>query len=71
VWYGRDFAEVNKLLAADSTAPVAARALAYKEALSLLVSQRRPSYYQENLDDLESLTNAYLRILATAGVVPA
>ncbi|ANJ72467.1 transglycosylase domain-containing protein [Ralstonia insidiosa] len=71
VWYGRDFAEVNKLLAPDSTAPLAARALAYKEALSLLVSQRRPSYYQENLDDLESLTNAYLRILATAGVIPA
>lgn len=71
VWYGRDFAEVNRLLAPGSTAPLPARALAYKEALSLLVSQRRPSYYLDNLDDLESLTNAYLRVLAASGVIPA
>ncbi|PLC40974.1 glycosyl transferase family 51 [Ralstonia pickettii] len=70
VWYGRDFAQVNALLAAQSTAPLPERALAYKEALSLLVSQRRPSYYLENLDELETLTNAYLRVLATSGVIP-
>jgi membrane peptidoglycan carboxypeptidase len=70
VWYGRDFAQVNTLLSAGSTAPLADRALAYKEALSLLVSQRRPSYYLDNLDELESLTNAYLRVLATSGVIP-
>ncbi|WP_439891222.1 transglycosylase domain-containing protein [Ralstonia sp. 25C] len=70
VWYGRDFAQVNALLSDKSTAPLADRALAYKEALSLLVSQRRPSYYQENLDELESLTDAYLRVLAATAVIP-
>ena len=70
VWYGRDFAQINALLAAQSAAPLADRALAYKEALSLLVSQRRPSYYLENLDELETLTNAYLRVLAASGVIP-
>lgn len=69
VWYGRDFAQVNALLLATSTAPLADRALAYKEALSLLVSQRRPSYYLDNLDELEALTNAYLRVLAASGVI--
>jgi membrane peptidoglycan carboxypeptidase len=71
VWYGRDFAEVNALLAERSPASPEAQALAYKEALSLLISQRRPSYYLKNLDDLESLTDAYLRLLASAGVIPA
>ncbi|MCO5398800.1 transglycosylase domain-containing protein [Ralstonia soli] len=70
VWYGRDFGQVNALLSAKSTALLEDRALAYKEALSLLVSQRRPSYYLDNLDELEALTNAYLRVLAATGVIP-
>jgi len=70
VWYGRDFAQVNALLSTTSEASLDERALAYKEALSLLVSQRRPSYYLENLDELEALTNAYLRVLAATGVIP-
>ncbi|ATG19883.1 glycosyl transferase family 51 [Ralstonia pickettii] len=69
VWYGRDFAQVNALLSPTSEALLADRALAYKEALSLLVSQRRPSYYLENLDELETLTNAYLRVLGASGVI--
>ncbi|MHC6075298.1 transglycosylase domain-containing protein [Ralstonia solanacearum] len=69
VWYGRDFAQVNALLAERSPASLEARALAYKEALILLISQRAPSYYLENLDDLESLTDAHLRLLAGAGVI--
>jgi membrane peptidoglycan carboxypeptidase len=71
VWYGRDFAQVNALLADPGSAPLEARALAYKEALSLLISQRRPSYYLEHLDDLEELTDAHLRVLAGAGIIPA
>lgn len=31
----------------------------------------RPSYYLENLDDLESLTDSYLRLLAGEGIIPA
>ena len=37
-WYGRDFAATNRLLA-DPAAPLADRARAFKEALSLLVAQ--------------------------------
>ncbi|HSW06463.1 MAG TPA: transglycosylase domain-containing protein [Aquabacterium sp.] len=60
-WYGRDFAEVNRLLlapVADGGPPLPQRralafkqalvplqALAFKQALALMVAQRRPSYY--------------------------
>jgi membrane peptidoglycan carboxypeptidase len=43
VWYGRDFADVNRVLLGKLDAPGAA--LAYKQALSLLIAQRRPSHY--------------------------
>ncbi|WP_265583940.1 transglycosylase domain-containing protein [Chitinimonas koreensis] len=67
-WYGRDFAEVNRLLAGRGHEP--ARALAFKQALSLIISQRRPSYYLGNAASrLESLTDSYLRILAAQGVI--
>ena len=69
VWYGRDFADVNRILGGRLDAPGAA--LAYKEALSLLIAQRRPSYYLGDGDeDLEQLTNSHLRLLAQAGVIP-
>jgi membrane peptidoglycan carboxypeptidase len=73
-WYGRDFAEVNRLLApgmADK-GPDAAKsgALAFKQALSLMVAQRRPSYYlAEGEPVLRQLTDSYLRVLADAGIV--
>lgn len=44
--------------------------LAYKEVLSLLVSQWWLSYHLKNLDELEALTSAHLRVLATSGVTP-
>ncbi|MDB5775780.1 MAG: glycosyl transferase family 51 [Herbaspirillum sp.] len=68
-WYGRDFAQINGLLAPDSTAPLPQRALAYKEALSLLISQRRPSYYLARIDELEAMTNSYIRLMADNGVI--
>ncbi|MGZ3183185.1 MAG: transglycosylase domain-containing protein [Telluria sp.] len=68
VWYGRDFDSVNKILRSNRTDPDAA--LVYKEALSLMIAQRRPSYYlAEGRDDLETLTDAHLRVLAQAGVI--
>lgn len=68
-WYGREFDEVNKLLKSDSAA-LAARARVYKQALSLMISQRRPSgYLAGDLSELEQLTNTYLRLMATAGVI--
>jgi membrane peptidoglycan carboxypeptidase len=70
VWYGRDFADVSRALHGDLTQP--ANALAYKQALSLLIAQRRPSYYLGDGDeDLEQLTDSHLRLLAQAGVITA
>ncbi|MBV8502742.1 MAG: transglycosylase domain-containing protein [Paucibacter sp.] len=79
-WYARDFTEVNTLLRAQTTEAsgkpaeglTSARALAYKQALSLLIAQRRPSHYLvQGEADLNTLTNSYLRVMAEAGVIPA
>jgi membrane peptidoglycan carboxypeptidase len=80
-WYGRDFAEVNRLLAQITAktgngpvAPVvlADEALAFKQALSLLIAQRAPSYYLvRNRPALDRLTDSYIRVLAANGVVSA
>ncbi|WP_343216021.1 transglycosylase domain-containing protein [Collimonas antrihumi] len=81
-WYGRDFAEVNRLLESkagnnadltqDDPALLRSKAEAFKQALSLMIAQRRPSYYlREGAADLEQLTDSHLRVLAVAGVIPA
>ncbi|MGF6275713.1 membrane peptidoglycan carboxypeptidase [Massilia sp. UYP11] len=68
VWYGRDFAKVNEMLKGPMTSPDAV--LAYKEALSLMIAQRRPAYYLgAGEPDLEILTDSHLRVLAQAGVI--
>lgn len=71
-WYGRELGEVGRLLAA----PVAdgpllpQQALAFKQALSLMVAQRRPSYYlAEGEPVLRQLTDSYLRLMAEAGLI--
>lgn len=86
-WYGRDFAEVRQLLSlplGDGTPLLAqrhalafkqallpAQALAFKQALSLMVAQRRPSYYlAEGEPALRQLTDSYLRVMADVGVIP-
>ena len=67
-WYGRDFAEVNRLLLSSGEGPD--RALAFKQVLSLILAQRRPSYYlTEDRKALETLTNGYLGFLANHGVI--
>ena len=88
-WYGRDFDEVNRLLTAPLAEPAPGepkrtaqafkqallprQALAFKQALSLMVAQRRPSHYLggDGEKPLQELTNAHLRLLAEAGVIPA
>ena len=68
VWYGRDFGEINLALQGNLDKP--ASALAYKQALSLFIAQRRPSYYlDQGAADLEQLTNSHLRLLAQAGII--
>lgn len=70
-WYGRDFDDVNLLLRSEA-APLERRARTYKQALSLMISQRRPSgYLAGDLSDLEQLTNTYLRLMAGAGIIDA
>jgi membrane peptidoglycan carboxypeptidase len=76
-WYGRDFGEVNRLLAAppqDAAEPAGEdllrQALAYKQSLSLMIAQRRPSHYLAGgAASLEALTDSHLRVLAEAGVI--
>jgi membrane peptidoglycan carboxypeptidase len=72
IWYGREPTETTRLLTqapADEHA-LAAAGLAYKEVLSLLIAQRRPSLFLNgSIDRLEALTNAYLRVLASRGVI--
>ncbi|RZA31275.1 MAG: penicillin-binding protein, partial [Lysobacteraceae bacterium] len=68
VWYGRDFNKLSSMLRGPMNSPEAVTA--YKEALSLMIAQRRPAYYLgAGEDDLETLTNSHLRVLAQAGVI--
>lgn len=70
-WYGRDFDEMNRLLRADALGTRERKGLAYKETLSLMIAQRRPSHFLNgDLAELKALTNSYLRILASAGTIP-
>ena len=71
-WYGRDFKQVNRILksAAAQNGDVSEQAQLYKQALSLLISQRRPSYYFDADEAaLERLTDSHLRLLGSAGVI--
>jgi membrane peptidoglycan carboxypeptidase len=70
-WYGRDFSSANRLLA-DAQADPAERAQVFREVLSLIVAQRRPSgLLLASTERLDSLTDSYLRLLAGDGGIPA
>ncbi|MBI4291998.1 MAG: transglycosylase domain-containing protein [Betaproteobacteria bacterium] len=69
-WYGRDFDAANRLLD-DPGADPAARAQVFKEVLSLIVAQRRPSgLLLDSTERLERLTDSYLRLLSSDGGIP-
>ena len=73
VWYGRDFFEANRILnrATTQNGDIREQAQLYKQSLSLLISQRRPSYYFDADEaELEQLTDSHLRLLGNAGVIP-
>lgn len=74
--YGEDFHRANQLLrrmpgmSSATQRPTVAQARVYKEALSLIIAQRGPSFYlQHNLSALGELTDQYLKRLAKAGVI--
>jgi membrane peptidoglycan carboxypeptidase len=70
-WYGRDFRDVNRILREPvSSATLDEQALAFRQVLSLLIAQRAPSYFlQKNNDALAKLTDSYLRLLGSGGVI--
>jgi len=71
VWYGEDFSQFNALLREmDVRSPTPREAQAYKRALSLIISQRRPSYHLRRDDtNLDALTGSYLRLLSAANAI--
>jgi len=72
IWYGMDFAQANALLSARPGVTDAARARAFKRALSLILAARRPYHYLvENPAGLEEFTDSYLRVMTRAGVIDA
>jgi membrane peptidoglycan carboxypeptidase len=71
-WYGTDFAEANHVLSSSPSAFPARKGQLYKQALSLLIALRRPTYYlAQDHAALNELTNQYLHSLADAGVIDA
>lgn len=72
-WYGADFETVNALLrraSDDSGGDLREQARAYRQVVSLLIVQRRPSYFLgPGRQQLVLLTDSYLRLLSSAGVI--
>jgi membrane peptidoglycan carboxypeptidase len=73
-WFGADFAQVNKLLSPDAIRSheqiTPQQAQAYRQVLSTLLSQRRPTYLLgRGYDALQNLTDSYLRLMADQGVI--
>lgn len=73
-WFGADFNAVNQLLgqksinATERVTPQQAQA--YRQVLSILLSQRRPSYLLgAGFGVLQNLTDSYLRVLAEQHVI--
>ncbi len=72
VWYGADFAEVNKTLASADSDPasLAARGLALRQVLSLMIAQRRPSHFlSKGRNELATLTDSHVRLLAANNII--
>ena len=72
VWYGADFDQVNQALSstASDAQSLAARGLALRQVLSLMIAQRRPSHYlSKGRTELALLTDSHIRLLAANNVV--
>ena len=72
IWFGTDYNQATKILnsAPRNPAEWARKGAVYRQVLSLLLSERRPSYYLiNNRDALEVLTDKYLRVLCDNGVI--
>ncbi|WP_296217888.1 transglycosylase domain-containing protein [Pseudomonas sp. UBA2684] len=72
IWYGADFATVNRLLDPERSpeASNAQRGQALRQVLSLMIAQRRPSYYlAQGRHELAELTDSHIRLLANGGLI--
>jgi len=72
IWYGTDYTEATKVLNGTprNSKELARKGEVYRQVLSLLLSERRPSYYLiTNRDALGVLTDKYLRVLCDAEVI--
>ncbi|WP_457789479.1 transglycosylase domain-containing protein [Pseudomonas sp. PL-6] len=72
IWYGADFERSNALLdpARTPEASLAERGLALRQVLSLMIAQRRPSYYlAQGRKEMEALTDSHIRLLAGGGLI--
>ena len=73
-WFGADMNEINRLLSADAIKPpkriTQKQAVAYRQVLSIFLSQRRPSYLLgKGYDALQRLTDKYLGVMAKQGII--
>jgi membrane peptidoglycan carboxypeptidase len=71
-WFGTDFEHANRVLSAPASdaATRHEQARVYKQALSLLLAQRRPSHYLlAGRAALGDLTDSHLRLLGAQGVI--
>lgn len=74
IWYGADFERSNALLdpSRSPDASLAERGLALRQMLSLMIAQRRPSYYlAQGRKEMEALTESHIRLLASGGLIDA
>jgi len=74
-WYGTSFEEANRLLVGENLSPGerARRAEVYRQALSLIIAHRRPSYFlvqEAGQEELRHLTDTHIQLLEAAGVIP-
>ena len=72
IWFGTDYATAAQILNHEprDAAEWAVKGRVYREALALILSERRPSYYLiSDRSALEKLTDKYLRALGDAGII--
>src|SRR5262249_5642989 len=71
-WYGTETEEMARVLNSSPTteAELARKGEIYRQVLSMLIAQRRPSYYLAvNREALGVLTDQYLGLMNDAGVI--
>lgn len=74
LWFGADLDEANRLLRTPdvqlSEAELQQKAIFYRQALSLIMSVKKPTaYLRRNHEELNQRVNNYLPLLAEAGII--